>query len=109
MTRPGGGSAAVVPGGLVARVPARLPPATHCPPHQSLPNLRCSYSWVYTLVLPNSVFIYWGWPTEAAEYGNQRSASRALPLSLFCTAERATGQLAACPLTAPLCLPPSLS
>ncbi|KAL4441475.1 hypothetical protein ABPG77_001979 [Micractinium sp. CCAP 211/92] len=29
-----------------------------------------SYSYVYTLVLPNSVFIFWGWPSQAAQYGN---------------------------------------
>lgn len=29
-----------------------------------------SYLYVYTLVLPNSMFIYWGWPAQAAEYGN---------------------------------------
>lgn len=34
-------------------------------PHPSL----CSYSYVYTLVLPNSVFIFWGWPSQAAQYG----------------------------------------
>ena len=30
----------------------------------------CSYLYVYTLVLPNSMFIYWGWPAQAAEYSN---------------------------------------
>ncbi|KAI7843624.1 hypothetical protein COHA_002864 [Chlorella ohadii] len=29
-----------------------------------------SYLYVYTLVLPNSMFIFWGWPEQAAQYGN---------------------------------------
>ncbi|EFN55688.1 hypothetical protein CHLNCDRAFT_133952 [Chlorella variabilis] len=31
-----------------------------------------SYNYVYTLVMPNSVFIYWGqvWPAQAEQYGN---------------------------------------
>ncbi|PSC69121.1 auxin transporter 1 [Micractinium conductrix] len=29
-----------------------------------------SYLYVFTLVLPNSVFILWGWPAQAAQYGN---------------------------------------
>eukprot|EP00887_Chlorella_sp_A99_P002750 scaffold6.g2750.t1 len=29
-----------------------------------------SYSYVYTLIMPNSIFIYWGWPAQAAQYGN---------------------------------------
>lgn len=26
-----------------------------------------SYSYVFTLVMPNSIFIYWGWPEQAAQ------------------------------------------
>jgi len=29
----------------------------------------CSYSYVFTLVIPNTIFVYWGFPTEAALYG----------------------------------------
>ena len=59
----------------------------HCQPHpkpsrapHSLPPPCCSYTfhkvfyssylYVFTLVLPNSVFILWGWPAQAAQYGN---------------------------------------
>ena len=29
----------------------------------------CSYSYVFTLVIPNTLFVYWGFPAEAAKYG----------------------------------------
>ena len=28
-----------------------------------------SYSYVFTLVIPNTIFVYWGFPAEARQYG----------------------------------------
>ncbi|GAB4818758.1 hypothetical protein N2152v2_005804 [Parachlorella kessleri] len=39
-------------------------------PYKFHKTFYSSYSYVYTLVMPNSVFIYWGWPNQAAQYGN---------------------------------------
>ena len=39
----------------------------------------CSYSYVFTLVIPNTIFVYWGFPTEAKLYGKPCPALPCLP------------------------------
>lgn len=40
-----------------------------------------SYSYVFTLVIPNTLFVYWGFPAEARQYG-MLSVVSLCPLSL---------------------------
>lgn len=37
----------------------------------------CSYSYVFTLTIPNSILTYWAFPAEVAAYGNAFAVSRA--------------------------------
>ena len=56
-------------GGSVKQTPLGHAPEQCTHPSCFCPPRPCSYSYVFTLVMPNSVFIYWGWPNQAAEYG----------------------------------------
>ena len=44
-----------------------------------------SYSYVFTLVIPNTIFVYWGFPAEARQYGTLSVMAPSLGSNVICT------------------------